>query len=90
MNALRLLRPIDSAPVARQRLQTLLEYERRSISQADLVASLREDILTLVGMYAAVKPCKVRIKMDRDAMGSRLAVDIEIPNRPRAAAVAPA
>jgi cell division topological specificity factor len=90
MKALRCLRPIDSAPVARQRLQTLLAYERRSISQTDLVASLREDILTVVGLYAAVKPCKVHIKMDRDAMGSRLAVDIEISNRPRAAAVAPA
>jgi cell division topological specificity factor len=88
MKLLGFLRPIDSAPVARRRLQTLLDYERRSVSQTDLVALLREDILTIIGLYAAAKPCKVQIKVDRGAMTSRLAVDIEIPNWPRTAEAA--
>jgi cell division topological specificity factor len=88
MNPLRFFQPVNSAPVARRRLQTLLEYERRSISQTDLVALLREDILTIIGVYATAKPCKVQIKLDRGAMASRLAVDIEIPNWPRTAEAA--
>ena len=35
-------RPISSAPVARERLQILLEYERRLVSQSSLVTVLRE------------------------------------------------
>ena len=37
------LRPVSSAPVARERLQILLEYERNLVSQTDLIAVLREE-----------------------------------------------
>ncbi len=36
MNPLRSMRPVNSAPVARRRLQILIEHDRRSISQTDL------------------------------------------------------
>ena len=42
----------NSAPVARERLQILLEYERRIISQSDLVAVLRQEILAVVSRHA--------------------------------------
>jgi hypothetical protein len=44
MKPLRSLRPINSAPVARRRLQLLLEHDRRTISQTDLIPLPREDI----------------------------------------------
>ncbi len=50
----------NSAPVARERLQILLEYERRIISQSDLVAVLRQEILAVVGRHVSVDPDKVR------------------------------
>jgi cell division topological specificity factor len=80
MRLFRFLRPIISAPVARDRLQILLEYERRLVSQTDLIAVLREEILAVVSRHVTVDPDKVQIVVDRGAEASILAVDIEIPN----------
>jgi len=75
-------RPISSAPVARERLQILLEYERRLVSQSSLVTVLREEILEVLSRHVTVDPDKVQISVDRGAHVSTLAVDIEIPNAP--------
>jgi cell division topological specificity factor len=69
----------NSAPLARERLQILLEYERRIISQSDLVAVLRQEILAVVGRHVSVDPDKVQVKVDRGAKVSTLEVDIEFP-----------
>ena len=74
------LRPISSAPVARERLQILLEYERKLVSQSDLIAILREEILAVVARHVTIDPDKVQISVDRGTKASILAVDIEIPN----------
>jgi cell division topological specificity factor len=68
-----------SAPVARERLQILLEYER-GLNQSDLVATLRDEILAAVSKYVTVEPEKVQVKVDRGDAVSMLEVDIEIPN----------
>jgi cell division topological specificity factor len=81
------LRPVSSAPVARERLQILLEYERNLVSQTDLIAVLREEILAVVGRHVMIDPDKVQISVDRGAKFSILAVDIQIPNKTRKAAV---
>ena len=88
MKLLRFLRPISSAPVARERLQILLEYERRMVSQTDLIAVRRAEILAVVGRHVTIDPDRVQIKVDRGAKVSILAVDIEIPNKTRATAAA--
>ena len=88
MRLFRFLRPTSSAPVARERLQILLEYERRLVSQTDLIAVLREEILAVVGRHVTIDPDRVQIKVDRGAKVSILAVDIEIPNKTRATAAA--
>ena len=88
MNPFRFPRPISSAPVARQRLQTLLEYERRVVSQTDLIAVLRAEICAVVARHVTIDPDRVQIKVDRGAKVSILAVDIEIPNTTRATASA--
>ena len=81
------LRPVSSAPVARERLQILLEYERNLVSQTDLIAVLREEILAVVGRHVTIDPEKVQISVDRGAKFSILAVDIQIPNKSRKTAV---
>jgi cell division topological specificity factor len=88
MRLFRFLRPVSSAPVARERLQFLLEYERKMVSQTDLIAVLREEILAVVGRHVTIDPDRVQIKVDRGAKVSILAVDIEIPNKTRASAAA--
>jgi cell division topological specificity factor len=80
MRLFRFFRPISSAPVARERLQILLEYERRLVSHTDLFAVLREEILTVIGRHVAVDPDQVQIRVDRGAESSIIAVDVEIPN----------
>ncbi len=72
-----------SAPVARERLQILLEYERSMVSQVDLIAILRQEILAAVSRHVTVDPDRVQVSVDRGADVSTLAVDIEIPYRPR-------
>ena len=81
------LRPVSSAPVARERLQILLEYERNLVSQTDLIAVLREEILAVVSRHVTIDPDKVQISVDRGAKFSILAVDIQIPNKNRKTAV---
>ena len=61
-------------------MQILLEYERRVISQSDLVAVLRREILTVISRHVAVDPDKVQVTIDRGSAVSTLAVDIEFPN----------
>jgi cell division topological specificity factor len=80
MNLFRFLQPSASAPMARERLQILLEYERTVGSQIDLFAVLREEILAVVVGHVSVDPEKVQVTVDRRAKFSTLAVDIEIPN----------
>src|SRR5712691_7568710 len=86
MSRLQLLTPASSAPVARERLQSLLENDRRQVNHTDLVSVLREEIYALVGRHPAIDPNKVQIMVVRGTTASTLVVDIEIPNRVRAAA----
>jgi cell division topological specificity factor len=84
------LRPISSAPVARERLQILLEYERRMVSQSSLVTVLREEILAVVSRYVNVDPDRVHVSVDRGEGFSTLAVDIQIPQGERREGARPA
>ena len=83
MKLFNFFRPAGSAPVARERLQILLEYERKLGSHVDLIAVLREEILEVLSRHVTVDSDKVQITVDRGAHVSALAVDIVIPNTPR-------
>lgn len=72
----------DSAPAARERLQVLLAHERATIGQSDLVATLREEILSVIAKHVAIDRDKVKVKMDRRDQISTLEVDIELPGMP--------
>ncbi|HKS62206.1 MAG TPA: cell division topological specificity factor MinE [Xanthobacteraceae bacterium] len=80
MNLFNFMRRASSAPVARERLQILLEYERRMVSKSDLVAVLRQEILAVISRHVAVDPDKVQVKIDRGSCVSLLEVDVEFPN----------
>ena len=68
-----------SAGVARDRLQILLSHERTTTGRSDLVAILREEILTVIAKHISIDRDKVQVKMDRGESFSTLEVDIEIP-----------
>jgi cell division topological specificity factor len=72
-------RQASSAPAARERLQVLLQHERAEIGQADLVQVLREEIIAVIAKHVQIDRDKVGVKMDRGAVVSTLAVDIELP-----------
>ena len=78
MNLFRFPRPISSAPVARKRLQTLLEYER-GLLDPDLFTVLCEEILSCVSRYVTVDPDKVQLKVDRGARVSALTLELKFP-----------
>src|SRR4029077_11329575 len=68
-----------SAPGARERLQILLEYERKLGNQIDLFGVLREELLAVISRHI-MDPKKVQVTVDRGAKFSTLGVNIEIPN----------
>lgn len=68
-----------SAPVARERLQILLSHERALASGDDLIAVLRDAVITAVGKHVNIEPDKVEMKMNCGDAVSTLVIDIEIP-----------
>jgi cell division topological specificity factor len=81
MNLLDLLRRRGSAPVARERLQVLLAYERTNRGYSDLLAVLREEIVAVIARHITIDRDSVAIKMDRGDTVSTLEIDIEIPHK---------
>jgi cell division topological specificity factor len=77
--------PIGSAPIARARLQSLLEYDRSLVNHADLLSVLREEIFALIGRHAGIDANKVHFMVVRGNTASTLTVDIEVPYRVAAA-----
>ena len=69
-----------SAPVARERLQILLAYERGARGQSDLLAILREEIMAVIEKHVSIERDNVHIKMDRGDTVSMLEIEVEIPN----------
>ncbi len=86
MNLFDLFKRGGSAPVARERLQVLLAYERKNRNQPDLVAVLREEIMAVITKHVQVDQDHVRVTMDRGERMSTLEIDINIPNLGTAAA----
>jgi cell division topological specificity factor MinE len=68
----------SSAPVARDRLQILLAYERKGEGPSELLFTLREEILAVVGRHVEINPDRVTVQMDRGDKVSILEVEIEV------------
>ena len=80
MRFLNLFRRRRSAPVARERLQILLSYERAARGQADLMSVLREEILSAISKHVTVERENVQIRMDRGQAVSTIEIDVAIPH----------
>ena len=80
MRFLNLFRRRRSAPVARERLQILLSYERQARGQADLLSVLREEILSAISKHVTVERDNVQIRMDRGQSVSTIEIDVAIPH----------
>src|SRR3979411_754944 len=65
---------------SRERLQMLLSYERATRGQSDLLAILREEILSAITKHVTVERDSVQVRMDRGPSVSTLAIDVEIPH----------
>ena len=81
MSILDLFKRRTSAPVARERLQLLLAYERQSRGQPDLVSILREEIMAVIAKHVQIDQDYLQVSMDRGATVSTLEIDIQIPNK---------
>ncbi len=68
----------SSAPVARERLQILLEFERRA-DGSDLLARLRDEIIAVIAKHVTLEPERVHVRIDRGQAVSLLEVDVEPP-----------
>jgi cell division topological specificity factor len=80
MSLLTLFRRRDSAPVARERLQVLLQHERAVVGKNDLLSLLHEEILAVIAKHVTVDRDKVQIKLDRGSVASMLEIDVEVPS----------
>ena len=81
MNLLDIFKRRTSAPVARERLQVLLAYERRNRSQPDLVSILREEIMAVIARHVQIDQDYLQVSMERGVTMSTLEIDIQIPNK---------
>ena len=79
MNVFDLFRHRGSAPLARERLQILLSHERATRGQRDLLAILREEILSAIAKHVAVENDCVHVQVDRGETVSTLEIVVEIP-----------
>ena len=81
MSILDLFKRRTSAPVARERLQLLLAYERQSRGQPDLVSILREEIMAVIARHVQIDQDYLQVSMERGVTMSTLEIDIQIPNK---------
>jgi hypothetical protein len=84
MTPFRGLRPINSAPIARRRLQILLEHDRRSITRTDVITLPQEEVFnggnTMDGMQSDKSaPTKVMKAVENEKR------DLARPNGPHMA-----
>ena len=84
MNFFGLFKRAGSAPVARDRLQILLAYERTGRGFPDLLFVLREELLATIKRHVEIDPERVTVQMERGDKVSTLEFEIEIPNNVRA------
>ena len=69
----------STAPVARDRLQILLQHERAFMGGNDLAATLQEEILKVIAKHVTIDRDKVRVSLDRGESVSTLEIDVEMP-----------
>jgi cell division topological specificity factor len=80
MSLFAFLKSRGTAPVARERLQILLAYERVALGPRDLIAILRDELLATIARHVEIDPDKLLVRMDHSGDVSTLEIDVEIPS----------
>ena len=78
--------PPATASAAKERLQIVLAHERIGRTREDFLPKLQMELVAVVARYVAIDPGKVNINLDRGGDMSTLAIEIELPGPPAAAA----
>ncbi len=68
-----------TAPVARERLQVLLEHERAGSGHPNLLSALKNEIIHVIARHVAVKPEAVSVRIERHNTTARLRIAVDIP-----------
>ena len=79
MNLRTLFKREPTAPVARDRLQVLLAHERSIAGGSDLIALLREEVLSVIKKHIPLEPESVQVRMERGGVVSVLEIEVEVP-----------
>ena len=79
MKLFNLFRPQSSAPAARERLQIILSHERATAGQSDLLAILREEILSAIAKHVSIDRDSIQVRLNRGETVSALEINVEIP-----------
>jgi cell division topological specificity factor len=79
MKLFNLFRPRSSAPAARERLQIILSHERATAGQSDLLAILREEILSAIAKHVSIDRDSIQVRLNRGQTVSALEINVEIP-----------
>ena len=73
-------RQVQSADMAKERLQILLAHERSDRSSGpDYLPLLQKEILEVIKKYVQIDSDKVGVRLERGAEMSTLEVNIELP-----------
>lgn len=75
-----------SAANAKERLQIVLAHERIGRTREDFLPKLQMEIVAVVARYVAIDPGRVNVSLDRGGDMSTLAIEIDLPGPPAAAA----
>ena len=79
MNLRSLFKREPTAPVARERLQVLLAHERSIAGGSDLIAVLREEVLSVIKKHIPLEPQSVQVRMERGGVVCVLEIEVEVP-----------
>jgi cell division topological specificity factor len=70
---------LDSAKVAKERLQILVARDRTGIVRREYLPALQEEILAVIRKYVAVDPDAVQVQFDRHDDCEILEVNVTLP-----------
>lgn len=72
-------RKVQTAAVARERLQIILAHERAARHAPEFLPALQQEILKVVGKYFPIDPETVRVHVERHPTFAKLELNIALP-----------
>ncbi|HLU13888.1 MAG TPA: cell division topological specificity factor MinE [Arenimonas sp.] len=75
----------NSASVAKNRLQILIQQERRMRNAPDYLPVLQRELLEVIRKYINVDAEAVKVDLHRDGDSELLDISVQLPEKPAAA-----